>query len=145
MTNAAQKPLEIQIGGIPSDQIMSVWPGVEPVLARVIKPDTGYTMQSVLTALQLANMQLWVIGNFQGVVVTQIENRPAQRILYTLFLAGDNMAEWIDEWCEVQDAYARHNGCAAVEFNGRKGWNKIGEAKPEWKAIRTVFRRELEQ
>lgn len=124
---------------------MKVWAGVEPVLARVIKPDTGYTMQSVLNALQLGKMQLWVIGDFQGVVITQIEDRPAQRVLYTLFLAGNNMSEWIDEWCEVQDEYARHNGCAAVEFNGRKGWNKIGESKPEWKAIRTVFRRELEQ
>jgi hypothetical protein len=141
--NATAEQLDLPIGGIPSDQIMQVWPGVEPVLARVVKPETGYTLQSVLTALQLAKMQLWVIGNFQGVVVTQIEDRPAQRILYTLFLAGDNMSEWIDEWCEVQDTYARHNGCAAVEFNGRKGWNKIGEAKPEWKAIRTVFRREL--
>jgi hypothetical protein len=90
-------------------------------------------------------MQLWVVNDFQGVIVTQIEDRPAQRILYTLFLAGDNMSEWIDGWCEIQDEYARHNGCAAVEFNGRKGWNKIGESKPEWKAIRTVFRRELNQ
>lgn len=143
MTNLAEKLPELLIGGVPSDLVMKVWPGVEPVLARVIKPDTGYTMQSVLNSLQLAKMQLWVIGNFQGVVITQIEDRPSQRILYTLFLAGNDMSEWIDEWCEVQDEYARHNGCAAVEFNGRKGWNKIGESKPEWKAIRTVFRREL--
>jgi hypothetical protein len=140
--NTAEQ-LGIQIGGIPSDQIMRVWHGVEPVLARVIKPDTGYTMQSVLTSLQLTKMQLWIIGNFQGVVVTQIEDRPAQRVLFTLFLAGDSMSEWMDELNVTLEQYARHEGCVAIEFNGRKGWNKIGEAKSEWKPIRTVFRREL--
>jgi hypothetical protein len=141
--NATAEKMTLRIGGVPSNMIMDMWPGAEPLLARVVKPDTGYTLQSVLNSLQLAKMQLWVVNDFQGVIVTQIEDRPAQRILYTLFLAGDNMSEWIDGWCEVQDEYARHNGCAAVEFNGRKGWNKIGESKPEWKAIRTVFRREL--
>jgi hypothetical protein len=141
--NATAEKMTLRIGGVPSNMIMDMWPGAEPLLARVVKPDTGYTLQSVLNSLQLAKMQLWVVNDFQGVIVTQIEDRPAQRILYTLFLAGDNMSEWIDEWCEIQDEYARHNGCAAVEFNGRKGWNKIGESKPEWKAIRTVFRREL--
>lgn len=143
MTNAATQPDALQMGGVPSTDVIRVWPAVEPMLARVVLPETGHTLQSVLTALQMAKMQLWVIGDFQGVVVTEIQDRPAQRVLFTPFLAGENMSEWLDEWCELQDAYAQHNGCAAVEFNGRKGWNKIGEKRPEWKAIRTVFRREF--
>lgn len=141
--NATAEQIGIQIGGVPAADIMKVWPGIERLLKRVVKPDTGYTIESVLTALQLAKMQLWVIGDFQGIVVTQIEDRPAQRVLFTLFIAGDNMAEWIDNCGEVLADYARGNDCAAIEFSGRKGWNKIGESKPEWKAVRTVFRREL--
>lgn len=145
MSNAAKQLEPIEMGGVPSDGVMNVWPGVEPLLQRVVTPDTGQTMQSVLTSLLMAKMQLWVIGNFQGVVVTEIQDRPSERILFTLYLAGENMKEWLDDWCDLQDEYARHNGCAAVEFNGRKGWNKIGESRPEWKSIRTVFRREFSE
>lgn len=142
--NATAEQLNIQMGGVPSTDVMKVWPAVEPMLQRVVTRETGHTLQSVLTALQMARMQLWIIGNYQGAVVTEIQDRPAERVLFTLYLVGEDMKAWIDEWCDLQDQYAQHNGCAAVEFNGRKGWNKIGESRPEWKSIRTVFRREFE-
>jgi hypothetical protein len=145
MASAAKQLESIEMGGVPSDGVMNVWPGVEPLLRRVVTPDTGQTLQSVLTSLLMAKMQLWVIGNFQGVVITEIQDRPAERVLFTLYLAGEDMKAWLDDWCDLQDEYARHNGCAAVEFNGRKGWNKIGESRPEWKSIRTVFRREFSE
>jgi hypothetical protein len=141
--NAVAEQLAPEMGGIPSTKVADVWLAVEPLLKRVVLPNTGHTLQSVMTALLLAKMQLWVIGSFKGVVVTEIQDRPAERVLFTLFIAGSDMREWLDDWCDLQDEYARHNGCAAVEFNGRKGWNKIGETRPEWKPIRTVFRREF--
>lgn len=143
MNDAAEQLDRIEMGGIPPTDVMRVWPCVEKLLARVVTRETGHTLQSVLTALQMARMQLWVIGQFQGVVVTEVQERPAEKVLFTLFLAGDNMKEWLDDWCELQDDFAQANGCAAVEFNGRKGWNKIGESRPEWRSIRTVFRREF--
>ena len=131
--SATAQQIRTQMTGIPSAEVMRVWHQVEPLLKRVVTRETGHTLDSVLTALQKAEMQLWVIGPFQGVVITEIQNRPAERILFTLYLAGDHMQEWIDDWCTLQDEYALHNKCTAVEFNGRKGWNKIGEKRPEWK------------
>lgn len=144
MNNAAKQLETLNMGGIPSTDVIKIWPAVEPILQRVVKRETGHSMQSVLSALLMAKMQLWVIGDFKGVVVTEIQNRPVERVLFTLFLAGQDMKEWIDDWCEYQIEYAKYNGCTAVEFNGRKGWNKIGETRPDWKSIRTVFRQEIE-
>ena len=134
---------ENQIGGVAPEHLMPIWAKIEPILARVVKPETGHSLDSVRMSLLSSHAQLWVVNDFQGVIVTTIEDRPTQRVLFTPFLAGDNMDEWLDDWIEVQDQYAQFHGCAAVEFSGRRGWNKIGESRPEWKPIRTIFRREF--
>jgi hypothetical protein len=134
----------VPIGGVHPRQVALVWDRVEPILARVVKPHTGYSLESVLTELQLANMQLWVIGDFQGVVVTQIYVRPLHKVLWVQFLAGDHMQEWLDDWVETQDEYARSNDCKAIEFCGRHGWNKIRERHRDYKSMLTVFRKELD-
>lgn len=144
--NATAKQIEMpdnQIGGVPSGLVMTVWPTVEPILKRVVLPESGHSMQSVLTELQLAKMQLWIIGEFQGVAVTSINILPLHNVLWAQFLAGDHMDDWLDDLIEMLEAYARHNNCASVEFSGRKGWNKIGEKHREYRPIRTVFRRVL--
>ena len=138
--------LSTPIGGVPPEMIMSVWDKAEPLLRRCVRPETGYTLETLLTALQFGKIQLWVIGDFQGVVCTQIKvnDPPVPPILWVQFLAGDHMDEWLDDWREVMEAFALANGCNAVEFAGRKGWNKIQERHPEYKATWTIFRRELD-
>ena len=136
--------LTTPIGGVMPNQVVAIWDRVEPLLARVVKPNTGYSLDSVLTALQLADMQLWVVGDFKGVVVTQIMVRPLHSVLWVQFIAGDHMKDWLGDWITVQEEFARHHGCAAIEFSGRKGWNKIHEQHREYKPVLTTFRRELE-
>ncbi len=142
MTDAAEQ-IGVPIGGVRPDQVMLVWDKIEPVLARAVHPETGDTLDSIRMDLMMAKMQLWVIGDFQGVVVTTIIDRPTHRVLYTPYLAGENMKEWLDDWIDVQDEYAQHNKCAAVEFSGRRGWLKALAHKPEFKPVRTIFRREF--
>lgn len=120
-----------------------IWPRVEGLMQRVIKPETGYTLESVLTDLQLCRFNLWVIGEYVGAAITQIESRPTQRVLWLQFIAGDHMRDWLDDFIEFIEQYAQDNDCAAIEFSGRKGWNKIGERHPEYKPMWTTFRREL--
>jgi len=142
MGDAAEKR-EVAIGGVPADKILAVWPKVEPLLERVVKPRTGYALHHVLTELQLGNMQLWVVNNFQAVIVTAIQQRPLHKVLWTQFLAGDNMDEWLPEWIAMQEDYARAMECEAVEFCGRKGWGKVNTHHPQFKHIWTIYRCEL--
>lgn len=132
------------IGGVRAELLMPVWPKAQQVLRRAVKPVTGYTMEAVLNELQTGHMQLWVINDFQGVVVTQIKVLPLHRVLWVMFIAGDHMDEWLDDWIAVQEAYARHNECVAVEFSGRQGWNKIAKRHREYRPTWTIFRRELD-
>ena len=141
--SAAVQQNPVGIYGVPSDQVMQVWHRLEGLLKRVVRPETGETPETVLTDIQMRRKQLWVINDFQGVVVTAILDRPAHRILFVPYMAGDHMNEWLDEWVATQEDYARDTGCVAIEFNGRRGWNKIGERFPEYKPRQTIFRREL--
>jgi len=135
--------IDTAIGGVPGQLVMKVWRKVEPLLERVVNPQTGWDMKHVLTALQTGEMQLWVIGDFKGVVVTQILTRPIHKVLWIQFISGKHMDEWLDDWITVQEDFARHNDCAAIEFAGRRGWNKISEAHSDYKPILTTIRREL--
>ena len=128
---------------IGQNYVLRVWPHVEGLLSRVVKPESGHTLDSLLTALQLERFNLWVIGEYQGVAVTKVENRPAQRVLWIQFIAGDHMKGWLDDFVEFMENYAHDSKCAAIEFSGRKGWNKIGERHPAYKPVWTTFRREL--
>lgn len=136
--------IDAKIGGVPPQLVVRVWPKVEPLLRRVVKPETGYSLDSILTALQLGAMQLWVVNDFQAAILTSVEQRPLHSVLFVPFLVGDNMDEWLDDWIAVQEEYARHNNCVAVEFQGRRGWNKVHEQHRDYKPIRTVFRKEFE-
>lgn len=135
--------IDTPIGGVPIPQIMAVWPKVEPLLRRVVIPTTGYDLGSVLTQLQMGYMQLWVIGDFQAVAVTQIQIRPLHKVLWSQFIAGDHADEWLDDWEVVQAEYARANDCVAVEFSGRPGWRKFQQKYREYKPVLTTYRKEL--
>lgn len=143
MATAAEKITGNAIHGVPSDQVMAIWDRVEGLLKRVVRPETGETPESVLTDIQMRRKQLWIINEFQGLVVTAVIDRPAQRVLFVPYLVGDHMSDWLDDWVVTQEEYARSLDCAAIEFNGRRGWNKIGEKFPEYKPRQTIFRREL--
>ena len=146
MVAAAEKVFDeigTPIGGVPSHAVMAVWSKIEPMLKRVVRPQTGFDLLSVLNQLQLGYWQLWVVGDFEGVIVTNLDIRPKERVLWVRFMAGDNMNDWLDDWIVVQENYARHNGCTAIEFSGRKAWNRIHEQHREYKPILTTFRREL--
>lgn len=146
MVAAAEKifdEIDTPIGGVPADKIMSVWSKAEPLLRRVVKPNTGYSLDDVLLKLQLAHWQLWVIGDFQAVAVTEIMCRPQHSVLWSQFIAGDNVDEWLDDWERVQAEFARSQGCAAIEFSGRPGWKKFQDKYRKYKPVLTTYRKEL--
>lgn len=145
MSEALLKTLSTPISGVLSKDVDSVWFHVKQILARVVLPSTGHTLDSVRKKLKKAKMQLWLIGAEPlAVAVTEIQQRPAHDVLYVLFLAGGGLKDWRDDWATVMEEYARANGCAAIEWNGRHGWNKIrGSAYRDYKPIGVTFRKEL--
>lgn len=135
--------IETPIGGVPAEAVMHVWQRVEPLLARVVKPHTGHTLHSVLTNLQMARWQLWIIGDFLAVAITEIQARPAQRVLWSQFVVGDNVDKWLADWEKVQSEYARQHECDAVEFAGRRGWGKFQQRFKDYRPMLVTYRKEL--
>jgi hypothetical protein len=132
------------VNGVSPANIVALWPQVAPILERVVSVETGYGLDHVLTELQLQKWQLWIIGEFRGVVVTAIQPRPAERVLWVQYMAGEGMADWLDDWAVVQDEYARLNECTAIEFqSSRAAWEKIGKRYPEYKTTYAIYRRTL--
>lgn len=136
--------IETPIGGVPADMVMRVWDKAADVLRRVVRQDTGYDLDAVLTRLQLAQWQLWVIGDFQAVGVTEVQVRPLHNVLWVQFIAGDSVEDWLEDWEKVLEAFAKAHGCKAVEFNGRRGWHKFQRKFRNYKPVMTTYRREIE-
>ena len=143
MGEAILETLSTPIRGVLANDVVKSWPRVEPILKRVVTPQTGYTLDHVLTELQLKQAQLWVIGDYQAVVITKIVVRPLHSVLWVHFIAGSKMHEWLEDWITVQEEFAQYHNCAAVEFSGRGGWRKIGEKHPTYKPVLTTFRKDL--
>ena len=136
--------MKTPVGLVPVDKVPGVWRRIEPILARAVKPVTGQSTDSVLLEVLKGRFQLWVVGDLRGVVITQVQSRPTQRVVWIQFLAGDAMSEWLSDWIGVLEKYAVSLQCTAIEFNGRKGWHKISADYPEYKPIMTLFRKDLE-
>ncbi len=136
--------LKTPIGGVPAEMVVQVWDKVAPILARVVKPETGYAVDDVLTELQFARMQLWVIDDFKAVIVTTILQLPLRKTLWIQFVAGDDLDDWMDDWIVVQEGFARYNGCSVIECSGRSGWTKkLCNRYPGYKAVTTNYYKEL--
>ncbi len=146
MSAAEQEVLQrirTPIGGVMPDMAAAVWPKIEPLLDRVVTPDSGFSTAAILEGVKSGTMQLWVIGDFQAVVVSYIQVRPLHKVLWMQFIAGEEMREWLEDWIVFIEGFARHHDCEAIEFSGRKGWLRRLKSHPEYRPVMTIFRREL--
>ncbi len=118
-----------------------IWGWAEPLLAKVIAKG-GYTSDAILTDIQMGLAQLWNV-NDQAVLVTRIDQRRRERVFWVEWLAGEKMSDWLADWEKVQNKFAKENGCSAVEFRGRKGWERINKAWEDYVPQATIYRKEL--
>ena len=142
MSEAAHE-INYEVSGVPREYVLKVYPAIEALLKKVVKPQTGFTIDAVVTGLQLGHMQLFVIGEFDGIAITNVQDRPLQRVLWVHFVAGENADEWIHQLHDALASYAREIGAEAIEFAGRPGWKKYQDQFPDYRAVQVVWRKEL--
>jgi len=129
--------------GVTAPEALEQWGIIEPLLNRILKThDVGYTTEDVLTALQLRSMQLWKIGEWDAVAVTEIYQVPQYQALTVVFMAGDGMETWFDPVMDVLEDFAKAHRCKYVEARGRRGWVKVGK-KRGYEEMLTVVRKAL--
>lgn len=94
----------------------------QPKLEKALQMAGGtHTIADVGAFIREGKAQLWY--NEDGMIVTEIEFYPRDRVLNFWLAAGekDGVLDLLDDIYE----WARSVGCTRATFTGRKGWARI--------------------
>lgn len=128
------------ITGVPAAQARQVWPTVEPVLRRATARTRGrVSTEALLRRVEDGAMQLWVSVPPTAACLTEVIDYPHARWCRVVFAAGDARA-LIRTGIALVEAWARAQGCAGVEIEGRAGWER---ALPGYARDDVILRKEL--
>lgn len=122
-TSRTKAPLAIQL--VPVHQVGLVLPHVAKWLASIVeRSGRRYTLPALVDALIDGGMQVWLIGDEEarGVVLTELYLAPSGLKFAAIRAAtGEGAAGWM-HLIDVLEAWARAEGCVAIDALARKGW-----------------------
>jgi len=113
---------------------------IEPAIARTRKTDTA----AVLGMAKEGRVQVWVLWESNqkeplGVVVTELVDYASRRVGRVILGAG-RLVNLVDDVAGKLEAWARAEGCAALEAVGRRGWGRV---RRDYELIESTFSKEL--
>lgn len=144
MSDGVQNEHSSHVGGVPTDKLGLVWHRVAPILETVLTPDTGINLDVVFREIATGSAQLWVVNDFQGVVVTHIVTRPLDKILRATWLAGTGMKAWLRDCEQELEKFARTHECDGISMQGRKGFRAYEKEFTDYKPAQTVYFKRLD-
>ena len=103
----------------------------------------GYTAETVIDRVKSGDSTMWSINDLGAVGVTDFVQRTTERVLWVSWLAGTDMVTWLDDWLLKLDELAAWSNCDAIEFQGRKGWERTPKVSADYTQLMTLHRKEL--
>ena len=132
---------------IPAADAEPVWPLVEGWIARVCERDGKYRPDDVLARCRDGRAQLWVAWDAdapkpcaRAAIVTQVQRFPRRTEAEIWLVGGEDRKRWVCPVLETLEAWARAQGCVAIEAVGRPGWR---DDLPGWRRDLVIYRKEL--
>jgi hypothetical protein len=113
--------------GIPSADIDAVWPLVEPLIVDACRRGRGKEEPAdIRDALKERDLQLWLAwdGTIAALAVTQIVRHPRKTCCRIRICTGRDRQAW-QHHIAIIEAWARTQGCAAMELIVRPGWSRV--------------------
>ena len=115
--------------GVLPDQVDAAWPLVAGWLEGVVARSRGKeSLVELRAAFAAGRKQLWVwipsAAGVQALAVTEIVNYPAARICRVCIATGERRDQWLAPGLAVIEAWAKAQGCDAVEPVARLGWER---------------------
>jgi len=114
--------------GVLSGDLEATWPLVVPLLEPVVLRSRGKeSLVELRAALGTGSKQLWVWCSDAGVralAITDVAVYPAARICRISICTGERRGEWLAPGLAAIEAWAREQGCDAVEPFCRPGWKR---------------------
>lgn len=130
----------MHISPIPRQMAIDEWPVLEYWLRPAIRHASGrYDLDDLFSMIQDDEAQVWVAvdgAKINGVLVTQIIDYPKKSTLFIVCMAGKNFHLWDNVVHDYLIPFAIQNECQAIEFFGRKGW----ERRAKRLGFETVYR-----
>lgn len=83
------------------------------------------TLDNMLWFVSKREFQVWVYGDAEFVLITEIVHHPKHTILVLKFGAGRLSADAIRAGRSLVISWAKSYGCTKVEVAGRPGWAKV--------------------
>lgn len=114
--------------GIQIPQINDVWPEVQPWVEAACETSRGkFDAEDIRACLLTGEDQLWIwkTPTAFAIGITRLANYPKQRVCRLRVVTGTNMAEWAAPCIETIERWAKANGCHAMEFQARPGWERF--------------------
>lgn len=115
------------------DEAAKYWHVFEPMFATVTKQTHGcYEPTDVLREILNGQQVMWAAwdkerGAIDAVMTTSIVNHPRRRTCRVIYVVGERMSEWLDEFKEKVEKYAIEQGATALEGAFRRGWARVWE------------------
>lgn len=124
---------------VPSDTVVSVWPLVEPLIAKELE-QTDWASEDLRAMCANGSALLWLVFNEKDeaimAMVTMLTIR--QRCIVCI-CSGKNLWDYLELRHAVYD-YAKDQGMKEVVFYGRKA---LARLMPECKEAGVILRKEL--
>lgn len=131
---------------IPPDDVPKYWHDVFPLLAKPLNYNRdGMLLSDVLNLLKEDRMQLWIVVKGEELVAactTQLMNPYGKKICRHVLMGGEGVREWLDDYLDTVESWAKAEGCCLIEAVGRPGWIRFGRPRG-YEHTYTVIQKEL--
>lgn len=120
--------------GVPSTEIDTHWPAVEPLVAQCLDKVEEYRYEpaDILDALRERDMQLWaaveweppVTVKVKAILITQLVVYPRAKECELFIWAGERTPDWKEHLAKIEE-WAREQGCHYMSSRSRPGSAKV--------------------
>ena len=99
------------------ENIPTIWDNVIPLMELSQNGEREMSIDDFFESLMEEKMHLWIAlegKELLACMITQFATHPQKRSLRIIFLGGENMDRWIENFPMVED-FALMNGCTSLE------------------------------
>ena len=129
---------------VSTENIPTIWGDIIPLLEPSQNEQRELSIDDFLDCLMEGEMQLWIAVENKEIIacmISQFATYPQKRVLRIIFISGDGMDRWIENFPMVEN-FALMNGCTFLEVWGRGAWVKILK-KWDWECKYHIITKDL--
>jgi len=125
--NPLQRGFNCKVLLVSLEDVPVIWESVIPLLEPSQNDQREMSIEDFFDCIMEGEMQLWAAVEEKEIIacmISQIATYPQKRVLRIIFISGEGMDRWIENFPMVEN-FALMNGCTFLEVWGRGAWVKI--------------------